>query len=145
MSSWPAYYRQWTALSFHEKKTFLRAAFLLLIIGAGLKVLPFSVFKRTFYRLSSPSDFRKMPPAQIETMAWAVRSAAHHLPFRLLCLPQALALKYFLRNESDIALHIGVQKDPEHGFQAHAWVEKDSRVIIGDLPGMMFQSLWVWQ
>ncbi len=82
----------------------------------------------------------------IELTAWAVRTAAHVLPVSLTCLPQALAVKYLLRNYSNLPLNIGVQQSAAEGFEAHAWVERAGRIIIGEWPeGKTYRALWVWE
>ncbi len=144
MVSLRANYRRWKTLTGDQKRAFLRASVLLSVIGLGLRILPFSRFRKWYHRLASSSVSRETEAEELERVSWAVRTAAHHLPFTLLCLPQALTLKYMLRHEAGLNLHIGVQKDAVQGFMAHAWVEKDSRTIIGDLPEMNFQPLWIW-
>ncbi len=132
-------------LTFAQKRALLRASVVLSLVGLGLKVLPFSVFRRWFYRLTGSARPLDTPQAELEVMAGAVRTAAHRLPFRLLCLPQALAVKYLLRHEAGLSLHIGVQNDPVQGFMAHAWVEKKGHILIGEYPEAAFQSIWIWE
>jgi len=65
----------------------------------------------------SPGD---LPPA---TVARLVATAARRGPFRVACLPRALALQGLLRERGIPAeLRIGVRKEGDL-FQAHAWVE----------------------
>jgi hypothetical protein len=62
------------------------------------------------------------------------------LTLRASCLTQALAGWILLtRHGTNVRVKIGVstsgQRSPEqHGFQAHAWLEENGRVILGDVP-----------
>lgn len=61
--------------------------------------------------------------------------AARVVP-RATCLPQALAAESLLTRGGIAAdLQIGVMKTPAGKLLAHAWVESDGRIIVGDLPG----------
>ena len=52
------------------------------------------------------------------------------------CLPQALAAEALLtRGGLPADLRIGVMKEASGKLLAHAWVESDGRVVVGDLPG----------
>jgi hypothetical protein len=76
--------------------------------------LPFSV----------PSDM------QITRLEWAVRAASRRVPMAS-CLTQALALQFLLvRSGRSSEVHIGVRKDAAAGFQSHAWVECEGRMLL---------------
>lgn len=64
-----------------------------------------------------------------------VKLASRYLSGAETCLVQALAtyiqLKYLFPG---ISLRIGVSRDTAGRFQAHAWVEHQGRVIIGESP-----------
>ena len=48
------------------------------------------------------------------------------------CLTQALALQWLLRRRGEkVQVHIGVRKNEDGVFAAHAWLEKEGRVLIG--------------
>lgn len=123
-----------------------KATLTLLLIKVGLWMLPFTAFRWLYDRFARAEGSRIYSEQELGNVTWAVRTAAHILPFRLLCLPQALAVKYLLRHVPDLPLHIGVQHGPDKHFQAHAWVEKDGRPIIGAWPEQIsYQPLWVWK
>jgi len=67
-----------------------------------------------------------------QAIAGAVRSAARLVPGAS-CLTQALAARVLLEQGGHSSrLHIGVSR--EHGdFEAHAWVEHDGSIIIGEI------------
>lgn len=69
-------------------------------------------------------------------VAWAVGSVASRLPGRTSCLIEALAAEAMLRRRGyECQLRLGV---PPAGcanapFAAHAWIEHDGHVVIGDV------------
>jgi len=70
--------------------------------------------------------------------AWAARAVGRRFLPERPCLTQALVLQYLLlrRGDDSTELHIGVTKTDEE-LQAHAWVERSGRVLIGgtEAPG----------
>ncbi len=135
--------KKWGLLSSRQKAYWIRAAWVLTVIGISLKLMSFATFKKWYSRLSSRFPRKPVPDAEVADVVWAVESAARILPFRLLCLPQSLAAKYLLGKSEGVVMHIGVNKDIVKGFEFHAWVEKKGKTIIGDLP-TQYQPLWVW-
>lgn len=74
--------------------------------------------------------------AEPAVLAWAVAAAARRVPFAS-CLAQALALESLLAQAGwPSELRIGVARDPVGGFDAHAWLEHEGVVLIGDRPGL---------
>jgi hypothetical protein len=57
-------------------------------------------------------------------VGWAVETAARQLPFKVVCLPQAMAGKWMLaRRKVASTLCIGVRKTPpQDGAEMHAWL-----------------------
>lgn len=137
---------KWRSLTAKEKLAWLKAAFCLFCIGTALKVLTFSMFRSLYGKLARGSGKNVMLQEEVELITWAVRSAASHLPITLLCLPQALAVKFLLRNAATIELHIGVAATPEQTFMAHAWVEWEGKIIIGEsTDGLVYKPIWHWE
>lgn len=134
---------KWNKLTPGQKILWVKAAALLLVIGIGLKLLPFSTFRKWYLKLSENFPLKRVPDTVIPDVTRAVESAARVLPMKLLCLPQALAVRYLLSGSEGIKMHIGVNKDPADGFRFHAWIEKHGKTIIGDLPAY-YQPLWIW-
>ena len=137
---------RWRQLSGNERLAFLKAILCLLSIKTSLIILPFSTFRKLFHWFSKTKEVKDLSPKHIKEIVWAVDSAADHLPFELLCLPRALAAKYLLRKVPSLTLEIGIEINPSKSFEAHAWVEKNGSVIIGDWSGSVsYQRLWVWE
>ncbi len=84
---------------------------------------------------SSPGARTGDPPA-VATVAWAVASAARFVP-RATCLTQALVTERLLRQAGYApTLRIGVARPRPDAFEAHAWVEHDGRIVIGEVDDM---------
>ncbi len=70
--------------------------------------------------------------ARAQGVGWAVRSVAHWMPFRALCLQQALAADAMLRRRGlPSVLTFGVRQDEDGGFYAHAWVDAGGVRVTG--------------
>ncbi|MCE7039820.1 lasso peptide biosynthesis B2 protein [Dyadobacter sp. CY312] len=146
MKNFKTYWSRWQEISFKEKVAFFKASLSLTVIKFGLVVLPFSTFRKLYHWFSKTNRKKEVSREHIDTIVWAVKSAADHLPFELLCLPRALATKYLLRHVPALTLEIGVDITAAKVFEAHAWVEKNGSVIIGDWPETVsYQRLWVWE
>lgn len=76
-------------------------------------------------RLGSPKEWAR-------EVAWSVPRAARLVPGAS-CLVQALAAERLLRERGvSPTLRIGVLPHGPGGFEAHAWLEHDGGVIVGD-------------
>jgi hypothetical protein len=61
---------------------------------------------------------------------WAVEAAATRLPWKPVCLPQALAAHWMLRRRAiPSTLYLGL--DAKQGYDAHAWVRVGPVVVTG--------------
>lgn len=81
---------------------------------------------------------------QLRVLCGWIERCARNLPGNYSCLPQALA-GYILCSRHGHApeLRVGVVRSPGADLQAHAWLEFDNTVILGDLPDL--QSYRVFQ
>ena len=114
-----------------ERSVLLRAILLLSICRLGLWLLPFKTLRRLLAYFTS----REKPDAvRIDTIIWAVAVGSRYVPAAT-CLTQALAGQVLLnQRDAPALLRIGVAKNGEGVFQAHAWVESQGRVLIGNSP-----------
>lgn len=124
-----------------EDRVALVQAAALLLLARGLLVAPRVPIRRVVTtvaavgrRLPSTPWARSAPTP--DRLAWAVDVASTTLPVETTCLPRALAVgSLFARYGYDSTLRIGVARDDD-GFAAHAWVERDGVVALGDLPDL---------
>ena len=129
--------RKFLALPWREKGLYLNTAFWLLAVKAGLYLLPFERLRGWLARFDEPAG----KPAEMEemrTIIQAIERIGQWLaPLRINCLPQALVGHRLLgRKGFDVQLKIGVLKNRGDQLAAHAWLEYQGRVVLGDLRGL---------
>lgn len=114
-----------------ERSLILRTVPLVAAIRMTLWIIPLRRVRRlakTFEWLhfAVPAD---LPVSRLE---WAVRAASRRIPMAT-CLTQALALQCLLaRSGRNSEVHIGVKMDTEAGFQSHAWVVCEGRMLLSE-------------
>ncbi|GAB2600112.1 lasso peptide biosynthesis B2 protein [Spirosoma areae] len=146
MRKWVSRFCKFLALSFSEQLLLAKAFSVVLLIRIALNLFSFSQFKKLYSSLSSSDTNSSSTDACIAQNVWAIQVVSQSLSAR--CLPQALALKYFLRHDKEAEVVIGVRKAGT--FEAHAWVTKENTVLLGALSDtqhqtMDFQPIWTWQ
>jgi len=108
----------------------VRAWWLLSAVRAGLWVVPFARLRRAVDRAAGRRRASPSRPS-VDEIVWAVRVGSRYVPAAT-CLTQALAARVMLGREGyDSTLRIGVARAERGALQAHAWVECDGRVVIG--------------
>jgi hypothetical protein len=129
---------------------YLNAALWLIAVKIGLHLLPFNRLRGWLARPGQPNE----KPVTIEEMheiVLAIKRVGRVLaPLRINCLPQALVGHRLLRHQGfEVRLKIGVLKNHGDQISAHAWLEYQGQVILGDLKGLeqfaVFPSLEVTQ
>lgn len=121
-------------LSRKDRRLFIRTLFLLGTVRLALWLLPFRTIQNLTERITR-IYFKQQDKDQndIDRVVWAVKTASRYIP-KATCLTQALTARYLLaRYGQQASLRIGVSKDKEGDFEAHAWVESSGRILIGDL------------
>lgn len=120
-----------------------RAAALVCAVRLGLWVVPFARLRGLVVFLAHPGS-RNAGHYSAEQLSWAVRAVSRYVP-RATCLTQALVLHILLRREGlPSRIRIGVSKDAGH-FEAHAWVESQDRVVIGDSGLQRYTPMMLWE
>ena len=74
-------------------------------------------------------------PAQMRLardIGWAIRAAAPFMPFRSVCLQQAMAGHAMLRRRGvQSVMHLGAGKGAHRALDAHAWLEAGGVKVTG--------------
>jgi len=99
---------------------------------ASVLVVPFRYLARGIGNVTAPKDglaaaHPPAPPATeielVRDIGWAVTRAARYVPFKAVCLPQALAAKMMLRRRKlSGVLYFGAARQAAGRLEAHAWV-----------------------
>jgi len=117
-----------------DKWLFVRIFALLVRVRLSLWLLPFNRVRESVQRLGDravPGASKRLSAHDLTSL---VTAAACYIP-RATCLTQALVAHAVLRRYGYMPeLTIGVGRGGSNKFQAHAWVELDGKVVIGDLP-----------
>lgn len=118
-----------------DKWLLIKAAALLEAIKLSMRLLPFQTLLRLSTRAASMAIRRSLHTdrASSDRVAWAVEVASRHTPGHKTCLNQALATQVLLaRRGYPAVLHVGAAKGTAGRFQAHAWVESEGKIVIGE-------------
>lgn len=67
-----------------------------------------------------------------EEIGWAVTRSARYVPFKAVCLPQAMAARVMLKRRGvDSVMHFGAAKGTDKPFDAHAWLDAAGVEVTG--------------
>jgi hypothetical protein len=104
-------------------------------VRIALWVLPWRVVSR------APAVAGRVSARSVERSSAAIRAVSRYVPSAT-CLTQALALRRLLARHGCVSvLNLGVRNPPGGRLQAHAWVEADGRVILGDPGSVDYEPL----
>jgi hypothetical protein len=136
-------FRRFARIDGGRRGLLMEAALSLLIARLALVFMPFRNIARRLGEFVPPSDERVRNPAEpssyehirlAEEIGWAVTRAARYVPFKAVCLPQAIAAKAMLRRRDvGSVLHFGVAKSdkPDKPLDAHAWLDAMGIEVTG--------------
>ena len=119
--------------SAREWLMFIQAFSGAILTRAALRILPLPRVRRLvrrYFRAASP-----LPPARrasAEQAIWAALAGGRWSPLGTTCLTTALLAQALLqRHGYQAKLRIGVRREPNGAFAAHAWLEREGIVIVG--------------
>lgn len=119
-------------LPWRHKLTAVHVTARIAAVRFALSTLPYATVKRAIDRLSRPrsvhlSDVGAYRKRVLQCITSVARNTLGAKP----CLTQALVAQWMLgRTGFATDLKFGVSVG-EEGFEAHAWLEKDGRVLLG--------------
>jgi len=132
------------ALPNREQALLLQAMILLVFTRIGLRTLPFASLRYVLAKLAANKARIGIGAREeiIEQIIWAVDTVGRHLPLFGTCLTQALAAHVLLaRHGQPSDLRIGVTRDSDGKFVAHAWLEKQGTILIGGGPSEHYTAM----
>jgi hypothetical protein len=113
----------------------------LLVARLALIFIPFPRLARRLGTFVPPNDARvaavRTAPtpneaARAEEIGWAVTRAARYVPFKAVCLPQAMAARVMLERRSvKSVMHFGAAKGQDKPLDAHAWLDAAGVEVTG--------------
>jgi hypothetical protein len=102
------------------------------VIRVALWLFPFrKIYDWTIHFREGRTGDRPLDGKAVYKVVWAVSAAAKRVP-RATCLTQALATQIMLgRRGHRTSLQLGLMKSAVGKVNAHAWLERDGKVLIG--------------
>jgi len=110
-----------------------------LLVARLRSLLPFRVLARHMGGIVAPHS-RYAPPAPLSSaqadrifaIRWAIGVVAPWMPFRTLCLQQAIAARTMLaRRGINSVLHLGVRDPTDTALETHAWLDVGGLNVTG--------------
>ncbi|MBS0472124.1 MAG: lasso peptide biosynthesis B2 protein [Proteobacteria bacterium] len=132
--------RRFIRVSGRQRGAVVEAVAALALARLALMFLPFHRIAAWFGTAVSPkgdegAQLQCLDEAQIErvrVVSWAVTRAARYVPFRAVCLPQAIAAMALLKRRGIASvMHFGVRKEPGKALDAHAWLDAGGIEVTG--------------
>ena len=111
----------------------------LLVARLAVVMLPFPKLARRLGRFVPPDEARRLGAGATAREAqaaaevgWAVTRAARYVPFKAVCLPQAMAAQGMLRRRGIASvMHFGASKGDVKPLDAHAWLDAAGVEVTG--------------
>jgi hypothetical protein len=113
----------------------------LLLARMALIFIPFPRLARRLGAFVAPSDARALQARSkgsreqielAEEVGWAVTRSARYIPFKAVCLPQAMAARIMLKRRGvSSALHFGAGRGQDKPLDAHAWLDAAGVEVTG--------------
>lgn len=142
LSGWRAF----RALSRHDRRLLMEAVGLLACAWLGLRMFSFLTLRRLLGGSSADrlAGQRGLSIQQIRRVAWSVHAVARRLPVGRPCLIEALAADAMLRRRGcacELRLGVLPQGSGAPSLAAHAWLEHDGMVMLGQLENLSDYSV----
>jgi hypothetical protein len=123
-----------------DQSLLIEAALFVGVMRAGLLLFPLQTVQRIARKIGKRS--KGVRPA--DRIPWAVSAVSRYLPGST-CLTQALAAQALLARSGYVSrVEIGVAKDEERRFEAHAWLVFQEQVVIGGPKVERYTALPAW-
>jgi hypothetical protein len=125
-------------LSRSDRQLLLHTFLLLNAVRLGLWLLPFRTLTQLLEALSPTPVQRSATHAiSIIKIIRSVDISSRYSPGRVKCLARALTAQVLLHGNGYAAhLHIGVAKGEYGQLEAHAWIESQGTVVMGELQNL---------
>lgn len=125
---------KWRLLPNQDRILVLAAIPLLVAIRLGLALLPLEKLLHTLTRVAKAFPARGPTKRNsVDRKIRAIEKIGKYVLGDGPCLSQALAVQFIMdRHGQPSELCIGVAKDEYGKLIAHAWIESDGRVLIGE-------------
>ncbi|MFQ4140791.1 lasso peptide biosynthesis B2 protein [Chlorogloeopsis sp. ULAP02] len=119
-------------LNDRERNLLINTFILLGLVRLGLCLLPFQKLQQRLAIISQQSPQRDQ--ISLNQIIWAVNASTRYMPGGAKCLARALTCQTLMnRYGYSPQLRIGVTKSEKGKLEAHAWIENQGQIVIGNL------------
>ena len=102
-------------------------------VRIGLAIVKFPAMYRFLHRFE-PRELKRSPRYSKEELIWSVNQASRCIPGGTNCLARALTGRFLLARQGyRTDLRIGVAPGESQGIEAHAWLECQNEVLMGQV------------
>ena len=117
-----------------EKVLYAEALPVVMLMGLVVRLVPFRFLRKSLVkRLSVDTTPRPADLAEIQKIVRSVDFFSRFHPFAS-CLTKSLSALLLIKfNGEHAILKIGVAKGEDETFKAHAWLESNGRIIMGQV------------
>jgi hypothetical protein len=142
--------RRFAQIGNRRQALLIEAAAWLLLARLSLIFISFPRLARRLGTFVPPTDVRAAQAkagsdgdARIAAeISWAVTRAARHIPFKAVCLPQAMAARIMLKRRGVCSvMHFGARKGHDKPLDAHAWLDAAGVEVTGYPVAEMFAEI----
>jgi hypothetical protein len=133
--------RRLAELDSGRRALLVEAALWLLLARLALAFVSFPLLARRLGAFVSPTDTRVAQGRSgtrqehvlvAREIGWAMTRAARHVPYRAVCLPQAMAARIMLRRRGvPSVVHFGAAKGMGQRLDTHAWLDAAGVEVTG--------------
>jgi hypothetical protein len=132
--------RRFAQVDHRRRALTVEAVLWLLIARLGLIFVPFPILARRWGAFVPPAGPQIKTQAdasadavhQAQEIGWAVTRSARYVPFRAVCLPQAMAARVMLKRRGIASvMHFGAGRGEEKPLEAHAWLDAAGVEVTG--------------
>jgi hypothetical protein len=131
--------RRFAGVDNRRRALVVEAVAYLLLARLALIFVPFPKLARRLGRFVPPSDPRAAAARErtaqagtAEAIGWAVTRSARYVPFKAVCLPQAMAARLMLKRRGVASvMHFGAARGEDKPLDAHAWLDAAGVEVTG--------------
>jgi hypothetical protein len=133
--------RRFAQVGHRRRALVVEAVTCLLLARLALIFIPFPKLARRLGAFVAPEAARAIQakaqaPQQAVALAheigWAVTRSARYVPFKAVCLPQAMAARVMLKRRGVASvMHFGAAKGETKPLDAHAWLDAAGVEVTG--------------
>ena len=133
--------RRFNQIGNRRRALLVEAVAWLLLARLALIFIPFPRMARHLGTFVAPADARALQARSrrsqdhahlAEDIGWAVTRSARYVPFKAVCLPQAMAARIMLKRRGVASvLHFGAGRGQDKPLDAHAWLDAAGVEVTG--------------